>query len=252
MRRSLKPRAFTLIEVLVVIAIIGLLLGLLLPAVMAAREAARSTQCKNNLKNLILAVHLFTQGSNERFPPAWVIGKPVSTAWCGGYYQQNGVSYMDVTKSPLWPHLQATQVLRCPSFTPSAVKYVGSGEISGYGINCQYVAGDPIVNLNDGYYGMTSYARPARIAEIRSLSQTILLADCARIKNGICVEDINILPLYKHQSVVRNAATFHFRHGGCANAAFCDGHVETVFPLQIDPGGDGKCGWMGNELMDRE
>jgi prepilin-type N-terminal cleavage/methylation domain-containing protein len=49
-------RAFTLVELLVVIAIIGVLVALLLPAIQAAREAARRTQCRNNLKNIGLAL----------------------------------------------------------------------------------------------------------------------------------------------------------------------------------------------------
>jgi len=50
-------RAFTLVEVLVVIAIVGILLALLLPAVQAAREAARRARCENNLKQIGLALH---------------------------------------------------------------------------------------------------------------------------------------------------------------------------------------------------
>jgi prepilin-type N-terminal cleavage/methylation domain-containing protein/prepilin-type processing-associated H-X9-DG protein len=99
-RRTTKPyatteasctRAFTLVELLVVIAIIGILVALLLPAIQAAREAARRTQCRSNLRNLALAVHNY-ENQKKGLPPAAQIKPTAGEIW-------NDSSELDVVLS---------------------------------------------------------------------------------------------------------------------------------------------------------
>jgi prepilin-type N-terminal cleavage/methylation domain-containing protein len=128
-----RNKAFTLVELLVVIAIIGVLVALLLPAIQAAREAARRSQCKNNLKQIGIALHNY-ESARRSFPPGFISAaknnvvnaEGTGPGWGWGafilpYLEESAVfQQIDFKKNitdPLYDQLREKPltIFRCPS-----------------------------------------------------------------------------------------------------------------------------------------
>ncbi|MBM4075720.1 MAG: DUF1559 domain-containing protein, partial [Planctomycetes bacterium] len=112
-----RRMGFTLIELLVVIAIIAILISLLLPAVQQAREAARRTQCRNNLKQIGLALHNY-ESSFGTFPMARVpnlntTAPSSGTVFTTGDWQERHVSGMTM----ILPYIDQQNLYNSYNFT---------------------------------------------------------------------------------------------------------------------------------------
>ncbi|MEK6239423.1 MAG: DUF1559 domain-containing protein, partial [Planctomycetales bacterium] len=77
-------KGFTLVELLVVMSIIAVLSALIIPGVQAAREAARATSCRNNMRQIGLAIHNF-ESTRGMFPPGWAPAAPNSAGQVNGW-----------------------------------------------------------------------------------------------------------------------------------------------------------------------
>ena len=207
---------FTLIELLVVIAIIAVLIALLLPAVQQAREAARRSQCKNNLKQVGIALHNF----HDTFNHLPTSSRPVSggTVRVSGWarllpYLDQGPMYNQYNQTVNWSHANnlpytsvQLKVLQCasdptsgtfdgdpdPSTTPggfNATLVANTGYALNKGVHLNVaplVTGftlgstftDPTAATNSYYAGFMPQNSPARLAEVTDgLSNTIAVIE---------------------------------------------------------------------------
>lgn len=118
MRKS-SP-GFTLIELLVVIGIIGILAGMLLPALGRAKEQAHLTTCVNNLHQIGMAIKLYVDDHEFRYPPKTLTDddhypKPVRAA-LGGYdpIPVEAHYYPSAKRRPLYDYIRPSETFRCP------------------------------------------------------------------------------------------------------------------------------------------
>ncbi len=203
-RRSSKTiavarAAFTLVELVVVIAIIGILVSLLLPAVQAAREAARNMQCQNNLKQIGLAIHNY-ESAHKLFPsgyvsyatrdgngPGWAAIDPdtwdAAPGWGWGalilpFLEQSSISNRLNMERAIWDganrDIISTQlsVYQCPS---------SSGDNAAFTLR------------NEAGTALTRYGEPLRVGRshyIASHGQESCWGDCGSAKTGLIFTNI--------------------------------------------------------------
>lgn len=144
---------FTLIELLVVIAIIAILIALLLPAVQQAREAARRTQCRNNLKQLGLALHNY-HDNFLMFPPAKIFGSETQGQ---GWIRGNSLSWRVmilpyVDQAPLYNQINFSEWIQVRTFSPATINPIKNRTLPA--LFCPSDPTDKVV----GGYGGTNYA----------------------------------------------------------------------------------------------
>jgi prepilin-type N-terminal cleavage/methylation domain-containing protein/prepilin-type processing-associated H-X9-DG protein len=219
---------FTLIELLVVIAIVMVLAALLLPALTKAKEQGRSSVCRNNMRQIALAVTLYADDNSDYLPwpgdvdrnwqPDWVFGgqtdtfpnNPVMWKRPGfGFHAESGAIFSYATSFPrMLPYHDSYagsfRVYRCPSTGP-----LGEALRVNFSMNEEL---DPTTDLT------RTFPEGVRIANVVGPTQKILLVneDPATMKNAS----------FKPQGTSLNG---HFvTHDGRVNISFIDGHLEAM------------------------
>jgi prepilin-type N-terminal cleavage/methylation domain-containing protein/prepilin-type processing-associated H-X9-DG protein len=231
-------RAFTLVEVLVVISVFALLLALLLPALAGARDQAKDVVCRSNLRQLVLAGIGYTTENDGFYVPA------ARDMWDNaGRHRWHGVrdrttEPFDPSRGPLVGYLADGRIKECP-VGPAFVKSSGWNTsfergCGGYGYNLMYL-GSRLwdAGLTGPLAFQQAYARTASVTEVANPAETLMFADTAMANNATSLIEYSFaeppFAMIAGQLMTdfRMSPSIHFRHARHANIGWADGHAGT-------------------------
>jgi prepilin-type N-terminal cleavage/methylation domain-containing protein len=231
-----RSKAFTLLELIVVISIISTLLAILLPVINSSKQTAKIVLCSNNLRQLTLANQSYAkENDNYAVPASSDIYTENLKRWYASRPDRN--SPFDFYTGPLAEYLDNTQPV-CPMqknvkynlLPPTHIDYEqGSG---GYGYNLVYI-GSEVWKL--GYNG-NGCEKTTKITKIKKPSATLVFADTAMVKiidgkEAMIMYSFAEPPLFAidtdSQSSWLPFPSIHFRHSRRACIAWADGSANT-------------------------
>jgi prepilin-type processing-associated H-X9-DG protein len=217
------------VELLVVIGIIALLISILLPSLNKARESAKLVQCASNMRQVGLAMQMYTNESKGWLPPA------VSAGWYGPYYDNDSTSITWVrrlirsklmtpgggpfTGGFAWVNDLSVPVLNCPNVEIDSYQHAWSYAVPYY----IFGLGEPIPN---GWGAGLNGPAASKLASLKPAPQVVLLAE-AYIAAPAYYPYVDGGSQGSGTGVWAGAGGWDVRHGKRANFLLADGHVTT-------------------------
>jgi prepilin-type N-terminal cleavage/methylation domain-containing protein/prepilin-type processing-associated H-X9-DG protein len=222
-------RGFTLIEVLVVIGIVSVLAGLLMGGVTRSRRTAWDVACRNNLRQLGIAVDLYANNYEGYFPPLGYEGETPLCYWWG-----TNEAPPDYGKGFLAPYVgragEDGDVYQCPEqpFGSYTAEGVGGAPTTTYGYNGYFLCPP----ATPGWDSSIANRPWKTFQDVESPTRVFMFADALLNWGTKHVTNTSFLDppfLYTRGRWRRNTnPTTAFRHSGQVNACFIDCHVEGI------------------------